>query len=245
MKEHEIVEQVYKAKEDREMADKLIRDFLPFIKAETAKFMKRPPQEGVDDELSIAMFAFHESIMGYSKIKGAFLKFAAMQIRHRLIDYYRKEKKHMGAISIYTAEDSEEDITLIDKLDTGTDEVEELHIRSAAKEEILEFSGQLQEFGLSLMDIADNCPKQGRTLEMCHLALDYAKKNPEILDTLVSTKKLPLSSLAEGAGVKQKTLERHRRYMVAILLAFTNGFEIIRGHLVQISPRKEVELCAI
>ena len=42
---------------------------------------------------------------------------------------------------------------------------------------------------------------------------------------------LPIAELASGSGVERKTLERHRKYMVAMLLAFTNGFEIIRGHL--------------
>ena len=40
-----------------------------------------------------------------------------------------------------------------------------------------------------------------------------------------------MAVLAEGAGVERKTLERHRRYLVALLLAYTNGYEVIRGHL--------------
>ena len=34
-----------------------------------------------------------------------------------------------------------------------------------------------------------------------------------------------LSSLS---GVDRKTLDRHRKYLIAVLLAFTNGYEIIR-----------------
>ena len=239
MKEHEIINQVYLAKQNREIADQFIRNYLPFIKAEAAKFMKRAVVEGEDDELSIAMFAFHEAIMGYSKKKGAFLNFASMTIRHRLIDYYRKEKRHMNTISIYKENVGEEDKSILDTLETGEDEIETLHMRSATREEIMHYAEQLNEFGLSLEDITENCPKQERTLRMCHNALEYAKKNPEILELLTATKKLPITSLVKGAGVKMKTMERHRKYMVAILLAFTNGFEIIRGHLVQIMPQKE------
>ena len=36
------------------------------------------------------------------------------------------------------------------------------------------------------------------------------------------------------SGVERKTLERHRKYMVALLLIYTNGYEIIRGHLKQV-----------
>lgn len=37
---------------------------------------------------------------------------------------------------------------------------------------------------------------------------------------------------------REKTLERHRNYLVAILLAYTNGYEIIRGHLSRIHRRE-------
>ena len=45
------------------------------------------------------------------------------------------------------------------------------------------------------------------------------------------TKKLPLAALVRGAGVERKTLERHRKYVLAMLLILTNGYEIVRGHL--------------
>lgn len=236
--EHEIVTFVYTAKENREAADQFIRQYLPFIKAETARFLKRPPVEGHDDELSIAMFAFHESIMSYNRLRGSFLKFAATNIRNRLIDYYRKEQRHTGIISLHNTIDSDEERLLIDTIEDSKNEVAEHHSLSIAQAEITEFADQLQTFQLSLDDIADNCPKQDRTLAACHKALAYAKAHPELLDSLLSTGKLPISQLAHGSGVERKTLERHRKYMVAILLAYTNGFDIIRGHLQQVAPQK-------
>ena len=75
---------------------------------------------------------------------------------------------------------------------------------------------------------------QQRTLDACRKALQYARENPELLDTLLQTKRLPLGQLTAGSGVERKTLERHRKYMVALLLIYTNGYEIIRGHLKQV-----------
>ena len=92
----------------------------------------------------------------------------------------------------------------------------------------------MKEFGVSLSDVADNCPKQQRTLDACRKALQYARENPELLDDLLKTKRLPIGQLATGSGVERKTLERHRKYMVALLLIYTNGYEIIRGHLKQV-----------
>ena len=231
--EHELIQQVYAAKEDMEAADRLIGSYMPFIKSETAKFLKRPPMEGHDDELSIAMIAFHEAVRGYSHSRGAFLKYAAMIMKSRLIDYRRKEQRHGNVISL-DAPAGEDDAPLSDTIADETDHNEAYVVREATRAEIEELTRQMREFGVSLSDVADNCPKQQRTLEACRKALWHAKEHPELLDELLETRRLPIARLSEGSGTERKTLERHRKYMVALLLIYTNGYEIIRGHLAQV-----------
>lgn len=232
--EHEIVSLVYEARENSEAADRLVGRYLPFIKSETAKFIHRSPEEGKDDELSIAMFAFHEAVLSYQRLKGAFLPYAALAIRNRLIDYSRREKRHSNLISIDAGGDDDEK-PLTEQIQMSRDDISEYSGRSIVREEIMEFSCILSEYGLTLTNIAENCPRQARTLAACHKALACAREHTELLGSLTATKKLPLSQLALLSGVEKKTLERHRKYMVAILLAYTNGFEIIRGHLGQMS----------
>ena len=231
--EHKIVQQVYAAKEDVQAADRLIGTYMPFIKTETAKFLKRPPIEGHDDELSIAMIAFHEAIGGYTRTRGTFLKYAAMLIRSRLIDYSRREQRHSRVISL-DAPTGKEATTLGETLADERDLHEETVTRDATRAEIEELTRQMQAFGVSLSDVADNCPKQQRTLDACQKALQYIRENPGLLDDFLQTKKLPIGQLTAGSGVERKTLERHRKYMVALLLIYTNGYEIIRGHLKQV-----------
>ena len=237
--EYDLLEQIRAAQQNADAADGLIRQYMPYVKSETAKFIKRVPREGHDDELSVAMFAFYESILSYRQEKGAFLRFASTGIRNRLIDYYRKEKRHQGLVSLEQPMGSgkEDDRTLLDHIDTGRDETAELAERSAAKEEIRHFSDQLASFGLSFNHVADSCPRQEPTLNACHKVLPFAIEYPGLLGQLVHTKKLPMAQLCAGAGVERKTLERHRKYLIAILLAYTNGFEIIRGHLRQIRQK--------
>ena len=231
--EHKIIQQVYAAKEDVQAADQLIHTYLPFIRTETAKFLKRPPVEGQDDELSIAMIAFHEAIRRYSRIRGAFLKYAAMLIRSRLIDYSRKEQRHSGLVSLDTPM-GEDDNPLGETIAEDRNPHEESETREATRAEIEELTRQMEEFGVSLSDVADNCPRQHRTLDACRTALQYARDNPALLEEFLRTKRLPAEQLTAGSGVKRKTLERHRKYMVALLLIYTNGYEILRGHLKQI-----------
>lgn len=228
-----IIRQVIAAKEDIQAADELIRSYMPFIKAETARFLKRAPIEGHDDELSIAFMAFHEAIGGYSSMRGSFIKYASMLIKSRLIDYHRKERKYRNLISLDTPA-GEEETPLADTLSDQKDYSGEMITRNATRAEIEELSRQMETFDVSLSDVADNCPRQQRTLDACRCALSYAKENPSLLEELLQTKRLPIAKLCEGSGVSRKTLERHRKYMVALLLIYTNGYEIIRGHLKQV-----------
>jgi len=232
-----IVQRVHEAKGDSIVADKIIMDYLPFIKSETSKIIGRVVVEGRDDELSVAMIAFHEAIESYSQIRGAFLNYAKLLIKRKLIDYYRKEKRHLGHFSLDTELNENEKLTLGDTIAEDSDNFGELDIRDATRDEILELTNQLATFDVSLTDIADNCPKQVRTLAACQSSLKFACENPDLIDELKRTKRLPIAKLSEGSGTDKKTLERHRKYMLALLIIYSNGYEIIRGHLKQVYSR--------
>lgn len=227
--EHQIIKSVYAAKEDLQKADDLIRKYLPYIRSEASKCISRLCTEQ-DDEFSIAMIAFHEAILGYEHGKGAFLNYASMLIRSRIIDFQRKEVRHQGNISIY-AETGDDEKTILDELADDRDHFEESANLEATKQEIEELSAVMAEFDVSFSDVADNSPKQERTLEACASAIRYAAENKFLLDELLRTKKLPMAQLVLGSGAERKTLERHRKYILAMLLIQTNGYEIIRGHL--------------
>ncbi len=228
-KEHEIVRAVYEAKNDNDKADELIRKYIPFIRAEATKFLGKPCTDS-DDAFSIAMIAFHEAVLAFSRERGAFLSYAALLIRNRLIDEQRKEKRHQGHLSL-NASEGDDDRTLLEQVADHRDYYEEAHNLEATQQEIAELSMVLGEFGVSFADIADNNPKQERTRKTCLAAVHYAMENRELLDDLLRTKKLPLTQLVLGSGSDRKTLERHRKYILAMLLIQTNGYHIIRGHL--------------
>lgn len=236
--EHQIIKEVYAAKEDSQTADDLIRAYIPFIRSEATKFMARLCTDQ-DDEYSIAMMAFYEAIMGYEKGRGTFLSYAAMLIRSRLIDYSRKEARHQGHLSLYEETGTEDDRTLMDTLADGDDLFEESATREATRQEIEELAAVMVQFGVSFSDVADNSPKQERTLDTCAAAIRYAAETPLLLEELLRTKKLPMAQLVSGSGAERKTLERHRKYILAMLLIQTNGYEIIRGHLRYVLTRKE------
>ena len=231
--EHSIIQRVYDAKDDMTAADSFISDYIPFIKAQVSKLMKRPVNIQQDDEYSVAMIAFHEAINGYSKTRGTFLSYASLLMRNRIIDFWRKNNRHNQVISI-NAPTSNEDQTIEDSLTDDEDHEDNLAIREATKEEIIELSTQLRAFDVSLTDIADNSPKQERTLAACKRVVAYVKEDAELMEDFLRTKRLPLKKLTDGSKVARKTIERHRKYIIGLLLIYTNGYEIIRGHLAEV-----------
>lgn len=226
-----IAELVYAAKTDSPAADAFIRQYTGFIRSETIKFIHEAPEQGHEDELSIAMLAFYEAILGYEKHRGAFLPYAARSIRNRLIDHYRTAKRHEHVVSLHTPLGEESDGELMDTLSDRRDEFGNYEMREDSRKEIREFSEKLSAFGISFSDVADNCPRQERTLNACRRVLDHARAHPDLLMRIEETGRIPVKELSLSCGVEPKTLERHRKYLLAILLAFTNGYEIIRGHL--------------
>ena len=227
-KEHQIIMSVYQAKDDLQKADELIRDYIPFIRSEASKCISRFCSEQ-DDEFSIAM-TFHEAILGYEHDRGAFLPYAAMLIRNRIIDFQRKEVRHQSNISL-SEEIGDGDQTMMDMIADERDYIQESANLEATKEEIEELSAVMADFGVTFSDVADNSPKQQRTMEACVSAINYAIENRHLLDEMLKTKKLPLAKLVAGSGAERKTLERHRKYILVMLLIHSNGYEIIRGHL--------------
>ena len=108
----------------------------------------------------------------------------------------------------------------------------------ATKQEIEELSAVMADFGVSFSDVADNSPKQERTLEACASAIRFAAENTQLLDELLRSKKLPWRSLFSAPERSVKLWSAIEKYILAMLLIQTNGYEIIRSHLGQVLKRK-------
>lgn len=227
---HDLSLKLEKAKNDMIYADNLIKEFMPFILSTTSKVTKKSVNR-TDDETSISMIAFHEAIKSYDKEKGSFLAYSSIVMRNRLIDYFKKEEKHKNVISLDTKINDEDNISLIDTIEHKENQYENLHNLKATKEEIFELTRILNSFGVGLIDISENSPKQERTIDAIRKLLNYAIQNKEILNKIEKTGKIPIAELSKNTGVSKKTIERHRKYILAMFLIQTNGYEIIRDHI--------------
>ncbi len=234
--EKDVVAMVYAAKESRDKADELIRYYTPFIRSEASKCTYKAVTDK-DDEFSVAMLAFYEAIKGYDKSRGSFISYASLTIKSRIYDYNRREIKHSGNISLN--EDGDDDRSLADELHDGKDAYSESENLEATKAEIKELGRVMAGFGIGFSDVAENSPKQDRTYSACARAVRLASRDKELLDEMLRTKKLPMAKLVELSGVERKTLERHRKYLLAMLIIQTNGYVIVRDHIYRMLKGRE------
>ena len=229
--EKELLREIREAQKNSRNADRFLEKYTPFIRSEAMKYTGYANSPARDDAFSVALFAFYEALMNYDDRKGAFFPLAKTYIRNRIIDSFRSSKNEDSSLSLDDEIHDDSDRTLLDNIVDEKSSVEYQSERECTREEIEEFEKTLSSYGLTFSDIAENAPRQARTMDTCIAALSFARRNPDIFTYLTEKGKLPLSRIVKEGGFDRKTLERHRKYLVGLFLAFTNGFIIIRGHL--------------
>ena len=234
-----IFQTLYKRKEKiedivltiQQSSSKEIDDFIvqyePFIKKTLSTISGRYISKQ-DDEFSIGLSAFHEAINLYSYKKGAsFLSFAKLVIKRKLIDFFRKESKYHHL----TAEQSESE----DLHKHYDDHVYHTYIKNFdemnRKEEIIHFSEMLNQFGITLDSLVQVSPKHEDTREHIFSIVDILTSDEEMLTLLYKKKKLPMNLLTSKVSCSRKTLEKHRKYIIAMCIIRVNDYIYLQSYL--------------
>lgn len=215
----ELVEQ-YQAG-NQSALDELFRQQRPFIYKTTKRICKRNVDWDKDDELSIALIAFHEAVEKYEPGKGAhLLTFAHKVIQQRLIDYFRKEERHHH-LPIDAEKDEEEvEVSKIER-DKAMDD----HLRKQEQQEmaatLAEFEERLTEFGISMEDLVDASPKHRDTRDNLLELAKIISHEDDLLSSLKEKKRLPVKEVVKRVKVSRKVLERGRKYLIAMIIIIT------------------------
>lgn len=227
-----INERVMKIKSSSEERSIFIQEYKPFIAAAVEKCTGRYVNYGTDDELSIGLLAFDEAIKSYDQSRGSFLSFAQGVIRRRLIDFYRKEKKHQAVVYIDDCcTDNSEKEDIYDYIITAGEvqnKYYEQEINEVRRQELAELKEELARWELSLKDIAKSSPKHAATkksyLEIVRFILD----NEELLKKTKTKMYLPIAEIEAGTKLPRKTIERARNYVIAALIIMSGDYYCIR-----------------
>jgi RNA polymerase sigma factor len=196
----EIDNMVVQVKDDETALEDLVKSQEGFIIKAASRTSKHYITRS-DDEWSIALSAFVEAVEKYDLEKGSFMAFAELLIRRRLIDWFRINSRNNEVIHV-------EDIENEPDTSRESDEIK-LEIRALEED--------LRLYGISFMDLADASPKAQKTRDACRKAINWIIENPLIINQMKESNQLPIKIIENNSGVPRKILERHRKYIIAVV----------------------------
>ncbi|PLT34414.1 RNA polymerase sigma factor SigI [Bacillus sp. V5-8f] len=218
---------------DGPLRNELISSFKPFIAKTVSSVCRRFINES-DDEFSIGLIAFNEAIDKYCPTKGSsLLAFAETLVKRRVIDYLRSQSRKQDLI-VDLGLDNEES-SAQDYLEAEKSMQEYVKLKEAEKrrEEILRYQKRLSEFDVTFADLAQNSPKHADARESAISIAKLLVNDPELQEKLLAKKRLPIKQLEAKVKVSRKTIERNRKYIIAVALILNGDFfylhEYIKG----------------
>lgn len=222
---HSINHNVVKIKNgDNELKEKFIIKYRPYLLKIISSTLGRYVDPESSEEYSVGLMAFNEAIDGFKPdINTNFVSYCNMVVNHRLIDYIRKNKKDSNVIPFsYFEERSDfEEKYLVSDAHYQYENIE-------VKEEVLLFEKQLKEFGITLEDLVLNSPKHKDSRELYIGIARVLAENNELFEKMVRKGCIPLSELMNLVNVHRKTVERNRKFIIAVSLVLRSGLEEIK-----------------
>lgn len=217
---------------DTILQNELIHSYKPFIAKTVSSVCKRYIHDS-DDEFSIGLIAFNEAIQKYSPEKGSSLiSFSEVLIKRRVIDYIRTQSKHQVLKLDYSANEREED-------QTGNTIENELSINDykrktdeeLRREEILQFNEVLNQFELSFNDLLQQSPKHADARKNAMMVAQLIAEHSELKQMLLEKKRLPIKQLENYVSISRKTIERNRKYIIAMSLILIGDYVYLRDYI--------------
>lgn len=215
------------AKEDAQAREVFLANHRSFIYQIASAFCKRTLSWNQDDELSIALIAFNHAISVYDPARGApFLTFSRKVIQNRITDFLRKEGRHKH-LSLEPLQTGEGSVPSQGELQAAWLNYTQEVVNRERSEEIRQYQNCLQEFGLSFSDLVTVSPKHRDTRENLMRAAMVLCADAAMQQSLLRKKQLPMKELALASGINLKTLERGRKYIIAVALVLSRGEEFL------------------
>lgn len=219
---------------DSQLRNQFITDYQPYIAKTTSRFCKRYIDPSRDDEFCIALGAFNEAINQFAPDLGrSFLSFAETVMRRRLIDFVRKETRFQSQtpLSSFEIVDDENNVINPVEIQRALDQYAVQLGSEERRNEIETLSCCLAEFDIDFGDLIHISPKHVDSRDMLFAVAKVLSDDTNLMGTLLSKKMLPIKDLLPKVGVSRKTLERNRKYIIAVALVFNGTYPYLRDYL--------------
>ncbi|MCL6612283.1 MAG: RNA polymerase sigma-I factor [Peptococcaceae bacterium] len=202
---------------DSKAREDFIESHRHFIARAAVKVCGRSLEWDRDDELSIGLAAFNEAIDRFDENRGVpFPAFARLIIKSRITDFLRRQHRH-SAHSCGSLDDNVQEYSALE-ISLARDRYLEEEAAREREEEVAEFSRLIGQFGISFDDLVKSSPRHRDTRASLQEIARRLAGDEELFTQLMTTGKLPVAALSRMSGASVKTVERGRRYIIAIAL---------------------------
>ncbi|MEW6244149.1 MAG: RNA polymerase sigma-I factor [Bacillota bacterium] len=216
---------------DPEAWDDLLRMYRNFITRVASRWCGRYLRWGRDDEIQVATEAFMEAVSSYSGTS-SFEAFCALLIRRRLVDYYRKTEKTRETPMTELAWENTEGATFDPVLEqVSASEYHKALEREERLWEIQSFSQELAKYGLSFSELVRVSPKHRDTREQLVSMARILAADGEMLKFIKDKRQLPVATLVSRLGCNRKTVERHRKYLISLVIVLSGDFPYLKEYI--------------
>lgn len=231
---------VEQAKQDPTFRNDFIQKYQPFIAKVASKVCKQYIDQS-RDEYSVAIEAFNEAIDHFQAKQGStFLSFSEMVIRRRVIDYIRKESRQTRDIFL-EHEIKDEENQQSESLAQINASIAKYQLQQESERrrlDIIEYQQQLEKFDITFSELITLCPKHVDARENAKQIAKFLAERPDFIEHLLEKKQLPMKELLKFVNCSRKTVERNRKYIIAMALIYIGDFQSLRSY---IEPEEELE----
>lgn len=213
--------------------ENLIRKYRPFLLRVSSQVSRRYIDASADDEFSIALLAFNEAIDGFDLSKSSFLSFAETVIRRRLIDYFRSQNAQAKGVpwTDFDVVDEEDNVTNYAEITSSVQAYELEEEQSLRRQEIEEYAGALENYGITFSELVKVSPKHRDARASGIEVAQVIVSEEQLLSYVREKHALPLKLLEERVSVSRKTLERQRKYILAMVVLLEGEYRMLHEYL--------------
>lgn len=198
----------------------LIEEYMPLIISTITKFTNRYVSIENDEEFSIGLLAFNEAVQTYNNEKGPFIPYVQLVIVSRLKNYFKKENKNNINVSIETLE--EEGIQIDSSI------INPVEDKSILLSEIDKLKDNLIEFGFSLEDLVEECPKHKDTRDRAIDLSEKVSEDKQLTDFMYMKKRLPIKQISLKYSVTEKIIKGSKKFIITVVIIFNKNFRNLK-----------------
>jgi RNA polymerase sigma factor len=221
----DIVRKVKKG--DNLLRNEFINSYKPFIIKSVSQVINKNIDIESSEEFSVGLMAFNESIECYNEEKKySFMDFSKQVIKRRVIDYIRLSQKNANVYPFSSFDDSTnfEEKFLVD---IHSNHVYEFEL----KEEFVYLEKSINSFGITIEQLINSSPKHRDTRANCIKISRLIAENENLYQKFCFKKTLPFTELKQKVNLSQRTLEKNRKFIIAMVLILKSNLDVLKKYI--------------